>query len=313
MNSLPPYFVHNITTFFPNGAAWLTTLPSQLEEVAARWNLTIGEAVPKLSFNYVCFATRTDGTPVILKMGVPSEETRSEIEALQWYQGRGVVRVLEADADHGWVLLERIFPGTPLSAIEDDDVATHIAAELMQQLWVPLPTNHPFIPMAQWTNALPQLRVAVNTGTSPYRASLVDRAEATFAQPVEQPVLLHADFHHDNILLRRESRGSSLLSPLSAVPSDWVVIDGKGIAGPPLYEVGPFLHNPFPRVSTHPNLSALLSRRVAILAEHLAVPRVDIINWGVAFCVLNSWWHYSTGGEDWNLFLRVTETLADMG
>jgi streptomycin 6-kinase len=301
VHALPHNFVQNITNGFPTGAAWLAVLPTTLAEAAARWSLTLGDAVPNLSFNYVCTATRADGLPVMLKLGVPTAEFAQEITALRFYNGRSMVRMLEADAERGWILLERIYPGTPLSALKDDEVMTRILAETLQRLWIPLPPDHDFPPITDWANGFNELRARFDGGTGPLSPVLVACAEATFAQPCPTPVLLHTDFHHDNILATD--------SPDE--PSGWIAIDPKGMAGNRLYDVGAIFYNPLD-LSTAPNLKALTARRVAILAEMLAEPRHAIIDWGIAQCMLSTWWSLSVTEPGWEFAAEVAALLAEI-
>jgi streptomycin 6-kinase len=51
-----------------------------------------------------------------------------------WFDGRGSVLVLDAEREQGAMLLERLSPGAPLSAVENDDEATAIAADVMASL-----------------------------------------------------------------------------------------------------------------------------------------------------------------------------------
>jgi hypothetical protein len=53
-----------------DGAQWLAALPAILEEIAAAWNLAIGAPL-ELSYHYVTAVTCADGTPAVLKLGVP--------------------------------------------------------------------------------------------------------------------------------------------------------------------------------------------------------------------------------------------------
>jgi len=46
-----------------------------------------------------------------MKIGVPNRELTSEINTLRLYNGQGACRILEADADEGLLLLERLQPG----------------------------------------------------------------------------------------------------------------------------------------------------------------------------------------------------------
>jgi streptomycin 6-kinase len=116
------------------GVAWLERLPMLLDDCAERWSLTI-EPPFSLSYNYVAPATRADGTPVVLKVGLPSDEMPEQITVLQHYVGHGMVQVLEYDADWCAFVLERLVPGVSLVHMEDDERATAIAAEVMREIW----------------------------------------------------------------------------------------------------------------------------------------------------------------------------------
>lgn len=311
MFNLPSNFVQNVTYAFPEGATWLAELPTTLAEVAGRWSLTLGEAVPNLSFNYVCFVTRADGTPAVLKVGVPCREIRQEMLALQFYNGQGAVRLLEWDAERGWLLLERIYPGTSLipMTVKEDDTATRILAEMMLDLCVPLPTEHPFQPITEWAAGFNQLRQRYDGKTGPLPESLIARAEALFALPVAQPVLLHGDFHHDNVLKKAEAHEVQSHAPATA---QWMMIDPKGMAGARLAEVGPLLYNPLDFIKNHTDLAAVSARRVAILAEVLNEERELIIEWGVALAMLSAWWSIDDSREGWRMMMHVAETLSQL-
>jgi streptomycin 6-kinase len=312
MLSLPPHFIRNVTEAFPNeGAAWLVALPDSLADVATQWSLTLGDAVPNLSFNYVCFATRADGTPAILKVCVPNREVKQEIDALNFCNGRFAARLLESDADRGWLLLERIFPGTPLSAIveTDDDAATRILGQMMQELCVPLPATHPFLPLTEWAKVFNALRQRFDGKTGPFPESLIARAEATFALPVALPVLLHGDFHHDNVI--KKALDDDLLGHHQGL-NQWVMIDSKGMAGDRLADVGPILYNPLEYIDHHPNLYAVTDRRIAILSEVLNAERDLIIEWGLAMTMLSAVWSLDDSTEGWRMTLRLAETLSEL-
>ncbi len=314
MLPLPPHFIRNVTEAFEEGNTWLTDLPETLASAATRWSLTLGEAVPNLSFNYVCFVTRADGTPAVLKVCVPNREVRQEIAALKFHNGRFAAHVLESDSEKGWLLLERIFPGTPLSAIveSDDDTATRILAQMMRELCIPLPADHPFLPLTEWAKAFGELRRRFDGKTGPFPETLIARAAATFALPVAQPVLLHGDFHHDNVLKtepRKQDREE--ISPHSDLNS-WVMIDTKGIAGEMLADVGPILYNPLAYIDHHPDLLAVTRRRVAILSEELHAERDLIIEWGLAMAMLSAVWSLDDSTEGWHMTLHLAEILSEL-
>lgn len=60
------------------------------------------------------------GRGAVLKLGVPDRELAAEAGFLRVAEGETLVKLLEADPERGALLLNRIRPGTPLSALEDD-------------------------------------------------------------------------------------------------------------------------------------------------------------------------------------------------
>jgi streptomycin 6-kinase len=312
MQKLPENFVKTILGVYEEiGQSWLDALPQILDAAAERYALTIG-APYDLSFNYVCRATRRDGTPVVLKLSPPNQEFHSEIAALRHYNAtqacvafkdvRGCVQLLEADPDAGMMIMEQIRPGKPLRGLPDDE-ATHIAAEVMSKLWRPLPADHQFPTVAKWAEGLQRLRADNGGGTGPLPAHLVERAEATYREllaSAPSPVLLHGDLHHDNIL--------------SATRAPYLAIDPKGLAGEPAYEVGPLFYNPQPELYQVPDLAQVLGRRLAILVEHLQMDRQRLLACAFAHSVLSSAWSLEDNDYDdgWQKTIRVAETLLQL-
>jgi streptomycin 6-kinase len=118
-----------------DGARWLADLPSIVRELAHDWDLTVG-APYDLSYHYVTAVTCGDGTPAVLKLGVPTGTSLAEeAPALAAFDGRGAVRLLRAELDRG-ALLERITPGwRARDLVPDRDVeATSAAVGVMRRL-----------------------------------------------------------------------------------------------------------------------------------------------------------------------------------
>ncbi len=293
---LPPHFVRTIHDVFPDrGPAWLERLPDLIARYEQRWAVRVEAPFANLSFNYVAPAWRADGSAAVLKLGVPNPELLTEMEALRLYAGRGMARLLEADAEQGALLVERLRPGTPLAALADDDQATALAAQVMQQLWRPLPAAHPFPTVAKWAAGLGRLRARFDGGTGPLPADLVGRAEGLFRELLAsagEPGLLHGDLHHDNIL--------------AAERAPWLALDPKGVAGEPGYEVGALMRNPRPQPAT------VLARRASILAEVLELDRARLLAWSLAHAVLSAWWSVEDQGEGWEGAIAVARELETL-
>jgi streptomycin 6-kinase len=285
---LPIDFTRNIKAAFPVGTEWLERLPGLLDEAAQRWRLVPGAPFP-LSYNYVCAATQNDGSAAVLKIGVPNRELTSEINTLRLYNGQGACRILEADADKGMLLLERLQPGTMLASLKGDDEATEIAAEVMKTIHRPVPLQEGFLSLRGWFDELKKLRPRFDGGTGPFPEKSFATAEELirdlFAEHRPQ-VLLHGDFHHFNILL--SGRG-------------WLVIDPKGVAGPAEYEAGPLLTNPNNIMLEESQAIRRTQRRIAILAEQLGFERQRLRAWAICHSVLSSYWDLAedgSGGEN---------------
>jgi streptomycin 6-kinase len=111
-----------------------------------------------------------------------------------------------------------------------------------------------------------------------------------------EPVLLHGDLHHFNIL--------------AAERQPWLALDPKGVVGEPAYEVGALLRNPYPEFLTWPNLDRVLARRVNQLAEELGFDRERLVGWGFAQAVLSGWWSYEDHGHGWESGIALAELFA---
>jgi streptomycin 6-kinase len=285
---LPPTFVQNVVNAFgESGHRYLDELPDLLLDAAQRWNLILGEPF-LLSYNYVCPATRADGTPAVLKIGVPNRELISEINALKVYGGNGACQLLESAGDKGMLLLERLQPGIMLSILEDDDRATEIAAQVMQAIHRPLPERNEFIKLRGWFDELSKLRPRFGGGTGPFpekTVAIVEEMVRDLFAENRPHVLLHGDFHHFNIL--SSDRG-------------WLIIDPKGVEGPPEFEVGPLLLNPWGEIPDEKEAIRRTQRRIAILSEQLSFDMLRLLKWATCFSLLSAWWDTKedgTGGE----------------
>jgi streptomycin 6-kinase len=297
---LPPTFVQNVVNAFgESGQRYLDELPDLIFEAAHRWNLTVSEPF-LLSYNYVCEATKTDGTPAVLKIGVPNRELFSEISALKAYAGNGACRLLESAGDEGMLLLERLQPGIMLSTLEDDDGATEIAAQVMRAIHRPMPEGNEYISLRGWFDELKNLRLRFRGGTGPFPEKTVDivdeMVQNLFAE--NRPhVLLHGDFHHFNIL--SSDRG-------------WLAIDPKGVDGPAEFEVGPLLLNPWGEIPDEKVAIRRTQRRIAILSEQLGFDRKRLLKWATCFSLLSAWWDTKDDGSGGEYSRAWTEIFLNM-
>jgi streptomycin 6-kinase len=302
MNLIPPDFARTMQEVHgAAGVEWVHRLPTLIAECERRWSLTVMPPFAPLSYNYVAPAIRADGSQVVLKVGFPSHELLTETEALRLYDGHGIAQLLDSDRDRGILLLERLSPGTMLSRLTDDVQAISIAAQMMRQLWRPVPPEHPFPTVAKWVAGLGRLRAHFGGTTGPFPARLVEEAERLFTEllsSMSEQVLLHGDLHHDNIL--------------AAERRPWLAIDPKGVVGEPAYEVGALMRNQLPQPLAGPKASRFIARRLDQLAEELELDRARLHDWTLAQAVLSAWWSIEDHGYGGESAIALAQVLSEM-
>ncbi|MDF2934704.1 MAG: AraC family transcriptional regulator [Paenibacillaceae bacterium] len=293
---LPAAFVLRIAELYGKpGEQWLRNAPRIAAYCETRWGIRTG-ALLSLSGHYMVEAELGDGTEAVLKLGVPGKAIRSELEALQAFQGRGCARLLNAEADRGILLLERVKPGyslaeacgggamrqavalrnapsaapVPGSSITGDDAAV-IAAQVIRALHqdVPaIPADSRFESLRQWPEELASLR---DRAADPEADALLGRTEALLAW-------LTATSGPQRLL-----HGNLACCHLLAGEGDaWTAIHPKGILGEAEYEAAPFL------LSQLPGEEAVeaIGRKARLLADALGWDVRRLLAWSLCHCVL---------------------------
>lgn len=274
---LPPAFV-NCQYQTPE---FVAALPRLVERMVEQWSLTLGDPFPNIEINYVAPATLPDGTRCVFKISRHIGELRNEIAALRLWDGRSACQLLEADEEHGALLIDRVEPGTMLVDVAetDDDAATVIAAGLLRQLWEPViePADlRGLRPLESWCAAYDRNREALSRGEGGFPAAIFERADALrrdLLASTPELTVLHGDVHHYNIL--RDHRGG------------WLAIDPDGHAGDRCFDVCQFFWNPRDQVSPQVN-----SRRLDIFCAELGLDRQRTKDWCFVHAVLDACWQF---------------------
>ena len=274
--------------FGVRGEEWLSTLPDLLNDLSLSWKVSLGDPLPDLGVNYLCECTTPDGDRCVVKVGVPHDDLKTEIEALRRYNGRGIVRVLRADPDRHAMLLEKVQPATMLFELRDNRSETRVAAKVMRDLLRPAPAHH----------TLPDLVARVRRKLTGARAKLavspefptewIDMAEDALHRctSIDQvDYLLHGDLHHGNIVYDDE-RG-------------WIAIDPKGLVGPPQLEVGRFTFNFLP--GPIEESSVPFRERLSILSQELEDDQIH--RWAMVDIVQCLASPIGKEDSDWKAFL----------
>lgn len=260
----------------PERMAWLERLPATVRALEDRWSLTLGEPFDgdAVSCGWVALAQRADGTPAVLKLGMPHMEGRDEIAGLRFWNGDPTVHLLEADEHLNAMLLERCEPGTMLRELPEPEQDV-IIADLLRRLWRTPPDGHGFRTLAELT-AVTREETLAQASEWP-DPGLVRAGLGLFdALPRSAPrdVVLITDLHASNVL--------------RAQREPWLVIDPKPFVGDPAYDATQHLFNcerlrtdPIGTINRFADLLGIDAERVCLwtFARAAAEPRDD---WGPA-------------------------------
>ncbi|MGH9719498.1 MAG: aminoglycoside phosphotransferase family protein [Bryobacteraceae bacterium] len=236
-------------------AAWLNALPDVVGDLARRWSLKIGAPFDSedMSCAWVAPVAHSDGTPAVLKLGMPHMEGRHELHGLRFWNGDPSVRLLDADEELGAMLLERCEPGTALRS-QPESTQDLVIAGLLRRLWRSPSVPHPFRSLAALMNHWSEETLA-DAGRWP-DTGLVREGLRLFQElpgTACTEVLLATDLHAGNVL--RSER------------EPWLVIDPKPFVGDPAFDPTQHLFNCAPRMRSDPHGTI---RRIADLcgADH---------------------------------------------
>jgi streptomycin 6-kinase len=285
---IPPQVVANCLRR-PEREAWVSRLPALLRQLEDRWSLRVGEPFDHPgSCSWVAPAIRANGELTILKLAMPHMEGQDEISGLRFWNGYGIVKLLEADPESGAMLLERCLPGTSLRS-EAETKQDEVIANLLRKIWSLTRSASDlrgFRPLSLMVELWCDETIAERDLWPD--AGLVSeglRILKELAKPAPTDLLLVTDLHAGNVL--RSERES------------WLAIDPKPFVGDRAYDPVQHLMNCEARLHRDP---IDLIRRVADLAE-VDVERLRLWTFARAAADPRSDWE----NECW---MKTARTLA---
>jgi streptomycin 6-kinase len=202
-----------------------------LNGLGKEWGLELaGNAFEGATGSWVVPVRDGAGAEAVLKIQAPHRESEHEADALIAWNGDGAVRLFARNVERHALLIERCFPGTPLSR-EARERALGVLIGLLPRLWKS--ASEPFTTLADeagwWVSYLP---ASWERAGRPCERRLLDAAlDALRELPPTQgeQVLLHQDLHADNVL--------------AAQREPWLVIDPKPLVGEREFAVAPVVRS----------------------------------------------------------------------
>jgi streptomycin 6-kinase len=266
----------------------LRELPRRVAACSAQWELVLDTPFPNSFVSIVYPAARRDGSLVVLKVQYPHDESEHEDEALRLWNGNGAVQLLDYDAQHHALLLERCQPGTPLSAAGVDE-ALRVYSSLLPRLWVAAAA--PFRSLADeaagWIATLPASKARANRLVETPLLDLALESLERLRMTQGEQVLIHQDLHASNIL--------------RATREPWLVIDPKPLVGEREFSLAPIV-----RGAELGHSRTEVVRRLDTLATNLDVDRERVRLWTLGQTLA---WGFD--GERASDYLATARWLAD--
>jgi streptomycin 6-kinase len=212
------------------GQKFLDKVIWSVEAYSQRWKLKSLQLIDYFSNNCIFASQSDDFGEVILKIGNPCREVYTEFSALIEYNGRRFCRAFDSDLANGIILEERIQPGTPLRDEKSLTERLSVFTSLFADLHI-APANAIVYPTYfEWVSRITHYMSRQEDHKDLFllmqKANNVCRSICT---EYTREMLLHGDFHHDNILLDRDH--------------EYRIIDPKGVIGDPIFDIPRFILN----------------------------------------------------------------------
>ena len=261
---------------------WSAQVSAVALDLLQRWELRPEGTVRSGEAGVLVPVRRADGTPAALKLQVPCAETTAAIIGLTRWQGAGIVRLLDSDADRGGMLLERLQGDRALETVEDDDAAVRVVGGLLARLHaVAAPDGLPRLATvtAEMIDDAPAAARVLDDDDRSRLGRWVDTVSAVADDTGDR--LLHWDLHYGNVL--------------AADREPWLAIDPEPLVGDPGFDLWPALDSGWSDDPTRTDATRLVRRRFDILTEMLDLDRHRAAAWTRARLLQNTLWDIEDG------------------
>lgn len=212
----------------------------------------------------------------VLKACISKKEFENEINALAFYSGVDMCKLIDYDTDQLVLLLERLNPGNHITSIRDEAESVKIAAFLIKTMKAKMgfPLNS-FPSISDLANGITNMRRYYAEQPSPFEETIIRKVESLFPELIssqKEVYLLHGDLHHGNILQSY---------------AGWKIIDPKGVVGETEYELIPFLMNQLQADEA----GKIIDSRILLFRKELGIDIERTYAWGLCHSLLSAWWN----------------------
>jgi len=265
------------------------------EDRIRRWHLADPRPLAETPTSQLWRVRLPGREEAVLKMlTARGAEERHGFRLMAAADGQGMARVFAWDDD---ACLMQFLSGPPLGDLVRqgrDEEAAQVLADVADKIRA-LPVPRGLMPLDSYLNALITVDLSrLPVAARPHMAEARAVAAALFTD-ASQPVALHGDLHHDNILHS---------------PAGWRAIDAKGLVGDAAFEPANSFRNPWDRQDLARDPARAL-RLAEIYAEVLGLDRGRLLDWAfVQVAVSMAWFAEDQGKMDDDLALLPVMAAA---
>lgn len=236
---------------------WVNSLSGIISKLQTVWDIEIGNPYLKnVTCSYVAPCVVQGRKNAVLKIGLPHEESKDEIEGLIHLKGNPTVKIFRYNKNLNSMLMEQCTPGTHLNE-QDELYQDRIVCTLLKTIWETDLTGSAFRPLSemvsQWNiETLENLKNFPDSKLAIHGCQLKEE----LIKSTNRNVLLATDLHAGNIL--------------NAQRKEWLAIDIKPYLGDPVYDLTQHIMNCLNRLSDNPKeFIKQISKRAEVDEERL--------------------------------------------
>jgi streptomycin 6-kinase len=204
-----------------------------IEVYSDRWKLNILNLVDYYSINciFICYS-ELYGDAVLKICNNSGGEVLSEYNSLREYNGRRFCKVFACDIENSVILIERVIPGIQLKDEKSLEKRLSVFSSLYNGLHIE-PANAGLYPTyVEWVCSITEYMSRRGDHKELYLHMQKAKDICLSASALySKKMLLHGDFHYDNILLNSND--------------EYTIIDPKGVIGDPVFDVPRYILNEY--------------------------------------------------------------------
>jgi streptomycin 6-kinase len=272
------------------GRQWIANLPTLVDLLSQHWRLTNLIPVDNMTYNYVAKAISRLSQPVVIKISCDKKSYVAEKQALLFFDGNASIKLIDYNDEHHALLLQQAVSGVTLKSFypAQAEFVVDCYVDTMRKLHnTNIPKAHHFPHINEWLQAIDKLNK--NQLPAGMLQKVINMKNELLAS-LGDPVVLHGDLHHDNILKNG---------------NQWVTIDPKGIIGEPEFEIAAF---DFEFMNQGDTTKVFNERVQQIILRNPGLDGQRIKEWVIVRLILSAAWFIEDHGDP-NFVIKLAEKL----